>query len=243
MSGVEAPARHLQQELFGRVLDAWAAWEVTDAPARGRLSTILDTFGETPVRAADKLKGDVDIDLAEHNIWLVGPPIQKGTPNLFPVATAGVWEKDSVLNASIRVALIALHESDETHVWGWRFDSAEQSTDGKPVPRPHAHSQPISRWFMTGIQCLLHPHQKAESGAACSWQKDAKPHPPMNETHPAFPLRGDTLPGLAVAFIASLYGAQLTRTILETDPAIERKAGAVINEDMARVLGGVASND
>lgn len=239
MSTAAAPPRHLQQEMFGRLLAAWRDWEIPNSPPRGRLSVLLDQFTLSSGRLLDELKGGKDTDLPGRGIWVVGPAVPRGTPSLFPVATASVWGDDASLSACLRVALIAHGDTDETphvRVWGWRFDSAEQSMNGAPVPRPHAHAQPTSSWYINGARCLVHPHSSSDTGEVCPWNDDALTHT-LNETHPAFPLRGETLPGLALAFVVSLYGAQTAREIIESEPTLKKRAGAVILEDFESVLG------
>jgi hypothetical protein len=237
MTDVEMPTRHVQQEIFARILDAWAGHESDTPRPLGKLKTTIEEFSGHPPSLLTLFKGGNDVDLPARGVWRVGPVIDKGSPVLFPVATAAVWEKDNVLNACLRVALIASDDLDRTRVWGWRFDSAEQSTDGSTVPRPHAHSQAITSWSMTGARCLLHPHNPRDTGDRCPWDTSVRALPPVNETHPAFPLLGRTLPGLALAFVVSLHGVSVAREIIDSDLKITKTAGQVINDDLKAILG------
>lgn len=199
------------------------------------MATLLGEFSLGSSRLVDLMKGGSDVDLPKEGVWQRGPVIDKGSPVLFPVATASVWEDGDVLNACLRVVLIAA-DGNPVNVWGWRFDSAEQSTDGRPVPRPHAHAQPIMGWYMNSARCLMHPHTPHEASDGCPWDNSLV-QPVVNQTHPAFPLLSRTLPGLAVAFVVSLYGVEKTREILEANPALLKNAGQPIKDDILSVLG------
>jgi hypothetical protein len=227
-------ARHLQQDLFARLLEAWGELKDDDEPL-GPAGVLLEDFASESGRLVQALQGARDVDLAAMGIWQVGPLIVKGTPRLHPVATASVWVEDDVLNACLRVALIE-SGTDSPRVWGWRFDSAEQHKDGKPVPRPHAHAQQVTSWYQNGARCLVHRHKKDEQGAGCPWE-DAAPAPSINETHPAFPLRGRTLPGLALAFIVSMHGTETAHEIFVANEAIRNAASQDINDDFDSILG------
>jgi hypothetical protein len=234
-SGV--PARHVQQETFGKLIDAWSGLERDSRAAHGKLTSIVQEYSGRAKPIAPLLTGGQDVDLATKGIWLVGPTIVKGSPPMFPVATASVWENEGVLNACVKVALVASESSAPIRVWGWRFDSAEQSLSGKQVPRPHPHAQPIESWFMRNARCLLHPHLENDEGEACTWDTTIGSPLKTNETHPAFPLRGETLPGLAMAFIVTLHGAKLGRQILDANPGVLGGSGSVIRSDVDHVLG------
>lgn len=82
---------------------------------------------------------------------------------------------------------------------------------------------------------MVHPHRPTEPDGCCTWGHTPS-QPLVNETHPAFPLRGETLPGPATAFIVSLHGVDLARQIIDTIPKM-RAAGSVIKSDMDYILG------
>lgn len=236
-----APSRHLQQDVFAKLLRAWGTWRPprSQNSPRGRLTDVLDAFGTRSQALVGALTGGNDVDLAKVGIWQPGPAVVKGSPPLYPVATAAVWDDAGVLNACVRMLLVAIGANDEPVWWGWRFDSAEQNRPtGSATPRPHAHAQPITSWYQNGARCLLHPHSEGERAAGCPWEPSRTP-PLLNETHPAFPLRGATLPGLLLAAVVSLHGVEVVRQILEANPGILKTAGSEILEDFATVLGGV----
>lgn len=246
-----------EQEVFARVLAAWAGDGESRPAARGALSAYLDKYN---VQQSDALRGllrrtPLPFNLSQMDIWIVGAPVDRGTTALFPVATAALRPDGDGIIATIRVALLQESRRFGATVTGWRFESAERpepETDGPPVARekaesggagqlkapPHRypHAQAVSGWH-TSAACLLHPHPPGDDVADCRPFGIARDdQPALNETRPAFPLRGRTLPGLVAAALTTLYGPDRTRQMLGTDQNLVQ-APEHIRDDFADILG------
>lgn len=225
--------RRQEQTVFGKILDSWASLGEHRRPSSGTLTGILDEYESRRRPIVKKMSDGDDVHLAKERIWLTGPAIDKGSPKLFPAATASVWIEKGVLKACIRAVLIAT----DRRSWGWRFDLAEYGLDGTLQPRPFPHAQQIQRWFMSNTPCLLHPHPDVENEEACAQDGDAEPPLRLNATFPAFPLRGHTLPGLAMAFVVALNGTEIGRQVLDSGTSIFGGAGRYVRQDVEDVLG------
>lgn len=239
-----------EQELFARVISVWAR-DAMFPPARlGALASYVDSF---PTIEPDALLGQMrraplPYDMSRGNsVWVVGAPIAKGAVHLLPIATVALSAEDDRIVGTIRIALLQESTRFGATVTGWRFESAERpspstaakatGTDaGQPPPHRYPHAQPVSGWH-TSTSCLLHPHSAGDDDDGC------RPHGVeranqfvLNETRPAFPLRGRTLPGLAAAALTTLYGPDRTRTMLDTDANLAQVAdGARV--DFIDILG------
>lgn len=229
-----------ERDLFARVIAAWAR-DAQDRPRkRGGLHSLLDAFEtQTPEAILGQIRhGPQEMNLAtDQRTWILGAPVETGALPMFPIAAVSLREYDDRLAGQIKVALLQESRPGVPTVTGWRFESAEQvRLDGKMPPHVYPHAQPISGWH-TDAGCLLHPHASGEDVSACPpYGVPRADQPALNESRPAFPLRGETLPGLAAAALATLYGAGRAREILDTDQSLQQCA-QTIRADFDAVLG------
>lgn len=243
----KSAARH--QELFGRVMAAWAEDGDNNPGTRGLLSSYLDNFpGRHDIGAI--LKGSPPTDLLHSNVWVVGRPVHTHEENLFPVASAGVKIEKGFIMGTVRVALLQGENRPLVRASGLRFESAEERADPDDphaVPKPHTypHSQPCRSWSTGGI-CLLHPFatvdRDVDNCPDCFMETvdDLKVRTDHFNIHrPAVPLRCRTLPGLAVTALAALYGAVVAREILDTVNSFASSSGCPVEvvEDIEHILG------
>lgn len=236
-------------DLFGRVLTVWVRAAAESARPQGGLLPLLNAFTSPAVeRIAPTVRGlrGGRLDLAEIGAWLVGAPVDLGEPVLFPVASVGLERDSDKITASIRVALL-YEQLGNPYATGYRYESAESPTG----PHHFPHVQVISGWHLRQ-PCLLHPHGRDENIDRCLRQRLAWQGQPvdddevdvvtrvtvLNEQRPAFPLRSNTLPGFAVAFLASLYGGHRARELILTDRTLASPLQAYAR-DFADVLGNV----
>lgn len=114
----------------------------------------------------------------------------------------------------MRVAMFHKARSGEIGVLGWRFDSPDLATEKNPKPaHPYNHAQSIVGWRMD-LRCLLHPHSKTQGPKSnCTDQG----YNGIDEEKPAFPLRGNSAPGLVLAALVSLHGEPTVREMLTYD--------------------------
>lgn len=246
------PPPLLQREITAKLLTYWARQAQGQLVPR-HLRTLFGTFQVQSSRAYKVLCSGDSVDLAKQGIWLVGQPTSKGSPALWPVATAAAGVlPGGEFKAELRLALI----SDENSVMtahGWRFDLPEADQPimpnqrgaavGRVSPRPMGHVQPINSWHRNGdCRCVIHPHAdaaetcNARSSITMGASSPGYALPLVNETHPAFPLPARTLPGLVVAMLVSLYGANASNELIDGS-RIRATAGAEIINDFGRVMG------
>lgn len=242
-------------DLFARILIQWVLAANDDEEKTGaqRESSgqmgpkVLDTFTYGDPYGINVLaKDNAEVNLSEQGQWLKGEPTP-GEPPLFPVASVSVRAKQGKLvEATIRVALFA--ESPGTVsfvVHGLRFETAEPYSVPDPrtgkerlSPRPFPHVQPLRGWYQRST-CLMHPHLDKESAQACALALGSVDvdhwYRATNEEQPGMPLRNDSVPGLALAFLVSLYGAPRARSIIEKDTLLKQQV--ISNPDFIRVLG------
>lgn len=239
------------QKLFARVMGAWAKDGQSNRGTRGRLSTYLDDF-EVRHDTIAKLSATPPADLLDHDAWVVGRPVETREGNLFPVASAAVKIEHGFIMGTVRLALLQGEKGGLVRATGLRFESAEKRADPDDrdaVPSPHTypHSQPCRSWTMDGL-CLLHPWAVADPDPDipgcpdCFIETDGDievrtDH--FNAHRPALPLRCRTLPGLAVAALTAVYGAQVAREILDTVNSFTTEAGCslAVMEDIEHILG------
>lgn len=243
----------IQRKTAAKLLDFWAKREDTARIPRN-MKNILADFQTHSSKAYELLAGDDPVDLAERGVWLLGSPTRKGSPPLWPVATASALaEADGSLKAEVRLALIS-DENAVTTARAWRFDLPEKAATPSAgrrrravspagIARPMGHVQPVNSWHRNGdCRCVIHPH--IDSGESCSARSAVTSGavsrgfalPLVNETHPAFPLPAQTLPGLVVAMLLSLYGAPEAGAIVEQSK-VRFTGGASLMKDIDRVLG------
>lgn len=167
-----------------------------------KLNAALATFARTQ----DK-RDDQEIDC-----FVLLPAVPVEPPVMFPIAKLVLKVRHDQLHLGLRLAVF-YDLDDEIHVQGWRFESADDAADGQNVRFHHfPHVQRITAW------------QKASEGLhPPSWTPNSgfrmATHRHVHEVRPAFPLRGETPAGIAVAAMASLYGSDLTLEYLEGSDA------------------------
>lgn len=154
------------------------------------------------VRHSDKSD---DRELGEHFLL---PAISADEPVMFPVGKLVLKVREDALHIGLRVAVFYDH-SDLIHARGWRFESADDPADGNRDRFHHfPHVQRITSWAKSTTG--LHPP---------SWMPgigfDMAEEGHVHEIRPAFPLRGQSPAGIAVAAMASLYGSTKTLEYLE----------------------------
>lgn len=190
-----------QYDAAAALLSAWAKRreEGTRSP-QGSVGSVLQSFAtadRTGLRNALRRATAGRVEVAQEAGYVLGPAIDTGTPVMWPVAAVTADETGTV---GIRVALFFQHDGD---VWsaGWRFETA----DAPGGPHPYLHAQHCRGWGGASDTSFVLPAQ----GLALS--------APVNESEPAFPLRGTTCVGLTAGVVAALHGA---------NEAIEVAAGA-----------------
>jgi hypothetical protein len=180
-----------------------------DRTPQGRLAGLLDSFPfasrrqvrdvlrQAPTRA-------VKLEVAARG-YLRGPVMADRGPVLWPVAT--IWAQPSDhAGVEVQLRLGTFFEFDgQVHACGWRFETGEDSASSKPHPYPHA--QQISGFAGAGANTFLTP---AGERAGFNVQQAQ-----INEMRPCFPITGSSCVGLAVVMLATLYGAQRARKILD----------------------------
>lgn len=233
------------QELFARVLGAWAEDGEATSSSRRDVAPYLENF-MVPYNIASLLRGRLPINLHDLDRWIVGRAVSTHEGELFPVASAALKVEDSCLMGTIRVALIQGDGQGTVRAIGMRFESAEarESAEGALNPHTYPHSQPARSWTIRGL-CLLHPDAEAEEEIVgcpdCFVESDEEKtfrteH--FNGHRPAFPLRCETLPGLAVAAITSVYGTQVAREIIDSDVNFaDSTCPRDVYEDLEHILG------
>jgi hypothetical protein len=144
------------------------------------------------------------------NSFVYAPQIRRGTPTLWPIMAFSAGKGFADLR--IRVALFH-HQSSRAAgsddarpaAVAYRFEPPE----GDRGAHCYYHVQPISRW------------DNDESAQLPVAQ-------PLNESHPAFPLRARDSVGLLGEVLVSLYGHEFTQKFL---------GHASLRNDIARVKG------
>jgi hypothetical protein len=241
-------AAEKHQELFARVLAAWARDGSVYASSRGALAPYLDNR-TVPHNLVSILSGRPPVNLFDRDNWVVGRVVKTHEGDLFPIVSAACMVDDSCIMGTVRVALLQGDGSGGVRASGMRFESAEAPTSpsGNPNPHTYPHSQPARAWTIQGL-CLIHPDvEEAEEGVdgcpVCFVESDEEKRlqtEHFNGHRPAVPLRCETLPGLAVAAIASVYGSQVAREILELDT---RFAHGVCPQDVSRDFQHILGED
>lgn len=157
-------------------------------------------------------------------VWMAGPPVEIGSPVLFPVATVAVGEAaDGGPKVVLRVATFC-ECAGRVSAHGWRFEMAESEA----APHPWAHCQRINTWDKGGVTLLYpDPTEDAEGD-----EQPASERPFINETRPAVPVPVRSIGGLGLAMLASLYGAQAARLMLADVRLSKNQTEATIREDL-----------
>ncbi|MBX9245502.1 hypothetical protein ICW40_11885 [Actinotalea ferrariae] len=185
------------------------------------------------------------VDMVDAHKWVVGRPIETDEGNLFPVASGAVKIEGRAIMGTVRLALLIAGDNI-IRANGYRFESAEVADDDGGMRKPHTfpHTQPCRSWTMAGA-CLLHPDSEQDAETPACWECEVESENGrrvatdyFNGHKPALPLRCRTLPGLAVAALAGVYGAPLARTILDTQNQLT-PAGCPpeVTEDIDHILG------
>jgi hypothetical protein len=139
------------------------------------------------------LGSEESFDTYTSNAFVYGPVVDRGVPKLWPVMTfSGDRGCD---NLRVRVALFfdglssnsGGDQRQSVQAVGWRFEPPE----GASGAHCYYHAQPISSW------------NKTSSGRL-------PVHLPLNESHPAFPLKADDPVSLLAAVLVSVYGHAYT---------------------------------
>lgn len=195
--------------------------------------------------------------------WVIGGPLPRYGSPVIPVVTAVVDEvvDGRVREFKLRVALLRERDDGSVHAEGWRFESAERDESGElksadtagsttsagetksGPPHPYSHAQAIFGW-QRDSPCLIHPpHPEGDvcdgidaTGNTYLDAERLRSARATLDTHPAFPLPARTLTGLALAVVATLYGARTARTIVEGDALLARLQGAPAS-DFALLCG------
>lgn len=163
--------------------------------------------------------------------WLVGTPVV-GSSRHFPIAMVSRHEHDKHLRLTMRVAMFHKSRSGRIGVLGWRFDSPDLPTETNPKPaHPYNHAQSIVGWRMD-LRCLLHPHNK-DQGPKSSCTDDG--YNAVDEEKPAFPLRGNSAPGLVLAALVALHGEPHVRQMLTYD---RKLLSSRFRAEFQSILGG-----
>lgn len=214
-----------------RIVVSWLKHSGTSRPdARGAVAPVIRRF-----RAANTAIVPSLLKAGGHlhgkDFWIVGAPIKGQEFKLYPVATISTRFEGDNLCATVRVALFFDAGGHTAHVVGWRFETAEtlEGTGRPDPPHPYNHAQSIAGWWLD-LRCLHHPHR--ESG---SRQPDCMSPQRLDQRRPAFPLRGETTPGLMVAMLACLYGAEETKKMLRLDRKL--RADRQFVHEVAEILG------
>ncbi len=247
-----------------RVLAAWVRASKTRGSVGTNLARQLQQFPPVSDSVLEHTvaKAGCPLQLQSYG-WVIGGPLPRYGPPVVPIATAAV---DDVLDgrvseARLRVALLRERADHSLHSEGWRFESREVAVAGTAVggqpasggeaaeddsrpPHPYAHAQAIYGWRRDS-PCLIHPPHGDDDpcdgidpiggdGVVDSERLCAKRA--TLDTHPAFPLPAQTLAGLALAVVATLYGAGFARNIVDGDRLLG-DLGDQIAQDL-RVLQG-----
>jgi len=191
--------------------------------------------------------------------WIVGNPLPGYASVTVPVAsvTVGNLLDDRVEEFAIWVTLLRERADGTIHAEGWRFESPERikedsgsaaskhkkknkkgDEEKSTMPaHPYSHAQAIAGWEK-GEQCLIHPPHDDdegcdgldESGDANLDSERKRAHDNTFVSHPAFPLLATTLTGMAVAVVATLYGASPARKLIQGDRVLGSVGGAIGND-------------
>lgn len=188
---------------------------VDEGPASNRstfpqvLQSVVKSY--RPVRERELtgiLKNPNGFNTTKTNSFVYAPQIRRGTPTLWPVMAFSAGQGFADLR--IRVALFHHQSSNATGpgdarpaAVAYRFEPPEGDTGA----HCYYHVQPISRW-----------DNDESTQLPVAW--------PLNESHPAFPLRARDSIGLLGEVLVSLYGHEFTRKFL---------GHASLRNDIARV--------
>jgi hypothetical protein len=184
-------ALHEQYDAAAALLSAWARRrEVGTRTPQSRVGSVLQSFAPADragLRDALRRATTGRVEVAHEAGYVLGPAVDTGTPVMWPVAAVTADETGTV---GVRVALFFEHGGE---VWsaGWRFETA----DAAGGPHPYLHAQHCNGWGGPSATTFLLPAQGQARTA------------PVNESEPAFPLRGSTVVGLVAGMVASLHGA------------------------------------
>lgn len=200
--------------MIGKLLSVWSRPESRGPKPQGVIAQRLRTFRAIPLQAVQPYLQNHE-HLHSQDYWFLGPSIKGNHARLFPVATVSSAPAET-LALKLQVALY--YETKNRHpfgVLGWRFETPDLPSDDDPTPaHPYNHAQSITGWWK-GLRCLLHPHISNETRrSGCS--DDSQ----VDELVPAFPLPGNSAPGLILAAMATLHGEPQTRRLLGYDRTI-----------------------
>jgi hypothetical protein len=181
--------------IITRLVDEGPASNLPDFPPA--LQPVVRSY--RPVRERELtgiLKSPTGFNTTDTNSFIYAPQIKSGSPTLWPVMAFSAGPEFDDLR--IRVALFHHQQlkatgSDNTRTVAvaYRFEPPE----GDKGAHCYYHVQPISRWNKDDSTQL--PVSR-----------------PLNESHPAFPLRANDSVGLLGAVLVSLYGHEFTRKFL-----------------------------
>jgi hypothetical protein len=185
---------------LSRILAAWQRKrdEGTKSPA-SLLVSVLDRF---PPEQSNRLQGVLkQAEDEEVSLYVWGPPVTEKTPVLHPIAKVRASVEGNRLKLDLRLFLFFVEEG-KTSASGWRFDTAEPTKDDKPALHPYPHAQAIVSFDGAGSARLDELTPGLDRIVT------------LNESRPAFPLRGATSVGLTAAMVAALHGAPEARAIV-----------------------------
>lgn len=213
---------HAAQELdvVARLLVAWL--KTRDAVKREPTGELASVIGKIQVREARRLREDL-VKAAEGPVesgYLLGPAVATRSPVLFPVLNVMAKVVDSRVELCLRL-LVLFRDEDRNRLAGWRFETAESPKNADEVsPHPYPHAQMITS--LDGAASVQAADETIEADVV-----------KINETRPAFPLRGESSVGLTASMIASLHGAPDTARIVGD---VERAALNPFRAEISTVL-------
>jgi hypothetical protein len=200
--------------VVGRLLTVWTRVDRRNAQPEGAVVPIRQGFRAiAPRQIGPVLRHHEHMNDAG---WLIGTPIA-GSTRHFPVANISRSEENGRLRLTMRVALFHQARDGRVGILGWRFESPDLRTVQNPRPaHPYNHAQSIVGW-MIDMRCLLHPHTASQGRrAACT----DSGYNAVDEEKPAFPLRGESAPGLILAALVAMHGEPSVREMLTYDRTI-----------------------
>lgn len=213
---------HAKQELeaVARLLVAWLKTrEASKRSPTGELASVLDRF---QVREPRRLREDLirATDAPVESGYLLCPAIATRSPILFPVLNVKAMVVDARVELCLRL-LVLFRDEDKNRLAGWRFETPEVPNDADDdPPHPYPHAQMITN--LDGAASK----DPTDSTIDAHFVK-------INETRPAFPLRGNSSVGVTAAMIAALHGAPDTARIVGD---VERSAMNPFREELSTVL-------
>lgn len=209
-----------QYDATAALLSAWAKRREAGARTpQERVGSVLQSFAAADragLRDALRRATSSRVEVAHEAGYVLGPAVDTGTPVMWPVAAVTADDQGAV---GVRVALFFHHG---TEVWcaGWRFETR----DAPGGPHPYLHAQHCRGWSGASASSFLLPAQ--------GWALSA----PVNESEPAFPLRGTTCVGLVAGMVAALHGAN---EALEVAAGAGRDLRGGLRDEVRGLLSGV----